>query len=210
MATVYTESFDTTNSSTLGPDLTWTENDGDAQVVSNTCRVVGSAASTIATVDDAGSFTDGYVQAVIGGTDTDSPGVVMRYTDADNCIVAYIGQSAELRVRKYVAAALTQVVFASALGNGTVKLQIIGDALEVFHDGVSKGTADLAGDLPSGKAGICFRSPQASPVSTIDSFELSVEGAAGGGGPVMRLRKQRINAHATLGTFKTGPKFDEI
>lgn len=41
-STTYTESFDQTDSTTLGPDLTWTETLSDLQTVSNQLRTVGA------------------------------------------------------------------------------------------------------------------------------------------------------------------------
>jgi len=44
----WSESFNKTDSTTLGPDQTWTESHGDLQVVNNACRAVSTATMSMA------------------------------------------------------------------------------------------------------------------------------------------------------------------
>jgi hypothetical protein len=68
--TVHTENFNTSNSTTLGPNLTWTETTGDMDVSSNQCRQVsGGSAVSIARAEHDASSVDCYAQVTISGGD---------------------------------------------------------------------------------------------------------------------------------------------
>lgn len=64
MATI-TESFNKADSTTLGPDLTWTEIQGDLQVVSNRVRCVSTGTGCGARADSDLASADHYAQVAI-------------------------------------------------------------------------------------------------------------------------------------------------
>ncbi len=81
-ATVHTESFDTANSDTLGPDQTWTELAGDTDIVSNEAQSQDSGAN-LSRADADLSSDDHYAEFdYVGGTPQAGnglfPGTIVR------------------------------------------------------------------------------------------------------------------------------------
>jgi hypothetical protein len=68
MAQAFRESFNTGDSDTLGPDLTWTELAGDTDIVSNTARSVTLASEVLVRADHDCDTDDMYVTCVIDAT----------------------------------------------------------------------------------------------------------------------------------------------
>lgn len=68
--TTITESFNKADSTTLGPDLTWTETTGNLEVFSNTCRAVAISTLSEARAESDLSSADHYAEIIIAGLDT--------------------------------------------------------------------------------------------------------------------------------------------
>lgn len=66
--TTITESFNTADSDTLGPDLSWTELAGDIDIVSNQARSTTIGSQVLARANSDLSSADHYSQAVIGAS----------------------------------------------------------------------------------------------------------------------------------------------
>lgn len=66
----YTESFNKADSTTLGPDLTWTEVDQDLQVLSNVADIVTTSAICIARAESDNATDNNYAQFTIPSADT--------------------------------------------------------------------------------------------------------------------------------------------
>jgi hypothetical protein len=78
-ATTFTESFDTANSTTLGPDLTWTETVGNLRVNSNRCQVTTEdGALNEARAEHDLSSSNNYTQCVINRGASSSASVSHR------------------------------------------------------------------------------------------------------------------------------------
>lgn len=120
MATI-TESFNTADSDTLGPDLTWTELANDADVVSNACQFQTFGASIRLRADSDLATVDHYAETVISAC-----------TAADS-----IGQSAGPIVRKDSSATLSYY-FARLLRTNTPS-----NVVQLFK--VTAGTAAQIG-----------------------------------------------------------------
>lgn len=93
--TTITENFNTSDGDTLGPDLTWTEAEGDIDIVSNTAEWQGTARSTCRAESDLSS-DDHYAQIEISDTaDTTTCwlGPVARFNPSEtNTYYIYVSQ----------------------------------------------------------------------------------------------------------------------
>jgi len=131
--TILTESFNKADSTTLGPDQTWTEVLGNLQVASNACNVVSAGVAECAgRVESDLSGTDMYCQGdlAVGTTNTSRyAGPSARYASgADTCYQARqlggASGSGTFQLFKVIAGTST------ALGSGSSRAQLATKRLE--------------------------------------------------------------------------------
>jgi hypothetical protein len=189
MATI-TESFNKANADTLGPDLSWTEDAGDFDVVSNKAQDASAGLTHAwARADSDLDSDDHYVEAVLNTSANDSFHGLMCRKDSTSTSTYYMFQfdcgSNLVRVFKRVSGSFTSLANLSATinpsTNYTVKLQVSGSDIECFVDGGSVGTtsdATITGNLRCGLVGFYVTG---GTVCTWDDFEA----ADLGGGPTV-------------------------
>jgi hypothetical protein len=162
--TTLTESFNTADSDTLGPDQTWVEESGDADVVSN--KAVGTAHVVLARVSTNLASDNHYVQAIINnptGVNV-TYGVIARKVGSATQTyylfdTSWLGQT--VRLYRCVAGAFTAVAaeVATTLSSATdylMKFQCIGSNMLTSVDGAAKHTAldaNIVGNLQGGIRG---------------------------------------------------------
>lgn len=192
--TTITESFNTSNSSTLGPNLSWTELIGDMEVSGNQCRQVVAATASQSRADSDLSGTDHYCQVSVvtrGNATGPSTNAVCRKdgTGTNTCYLAGVvdsGSGDSVFFSKFVAGVLTN------LGNGAVTValpQIVritanGSTITATWDGATVGTPATDTSITTGLrcgvrmgGGVTVR-------RVVDSFEAS--DLAGGGHPTIK------------------------
>ena len=184
--TTITEDFNTADSDTLGPDLTWTEIEGDLDVSGNEAATTDLDTDNVARADTDLGDDDHYAQAKCGGASSGGVrklGPMIR-KDSSGTLTYYSGiidvTASRWRVRKEITG--TETIIASKL-NGisndgrTIKVEITGSSLELFNDGTSKiTTTDTA--ISSGlRCGIWGRRGTQQYVA-LDDFEAADPGAA--------------------------------
>lgn len=179
-----TESFNTANSSTLGPDLTWTETETGLEVSSNRARInKGGFTNAEARAEhDLDSDTDQYVQCVTYGATGDSnrrTHLHLRMSASDRtCYAArFRGNGTNLFIVSIVkhdsSGAATSVVGDSAstayTDGQTIRFEVEGTALRAYINGslVVSGTDASIASGP--RAGFSLREINA--VHSIDDFE---------------------------------------
>lgn len=177
-STTITESFNTADSPTLGPDLAWTELAGDADVVSNQCANITGTSEIRA--DSPLSMDDHYSQAlIVTFASPNGGGMLVRFPNT-GAFTWYMGDyypgSATYRLYKRIDGAWTELAFLSEVspGNGwTAKTEIDGSALAFFKDGVSKVTA-----TDTAITGFLYMGARISSGTVIDNFEAGDLGVA--------------------------------
>ena len=186
--TTITESFNTANSGTLGPDLPWTELRGDMEIVNNEAKWV-SATPAVARADSNLSSDDHYAQVLLPAAGRGS-GVACRVADANNMYLPYIGPGSQTRshIAKYVGGTLTtflNVAKSPAWANGdTLKGESDGSKHTIYFNGSQEGQATdtaLTGTLTAGIA--LYLAGR-----TLDNFEAA--DLAAGGIAVLRRRME--------------------
>lgn len=176
-STTITESFNTGDSDTLGPDLSWTELSGDADVVSNQCKF--SVATTIARADADLSSDDHYCQfSFVGPTPGNWNISALVRKDSSTTLTYYqavllASSSPAVYIQKRVGGANTN------LGNSANLTLSLPDVLKMYADGstLSGWWAGLkvVGDLTdtaitsNTRCGIAVYSPSVQVI--IDAFE---------------------------------------
>lgn len=181
MATV-TESFNQADSTTLGPDLTWTETGGNLQTVSNEVQPVNAAntqePTELARADSDLDGADHYAEAVCSataGSGNRVAGVCVRYASAaDSCYWAGINSDKGIRIFRRVTGTNTQIAEDAGVdysgADHTIRLEVEGTALTMYIDDVEVLSATDS-TLTSGvRCGIGCGSNVADRVS-IDAFE---------------------------------------
>lgn len=119
--TTITESFDTADSDTLGPDLTWTEIIGDIDVVSNVASHISTGIRSQARADSDLSSDDHYAQIDVV-THNNNPAVVTgsaaRFQSADATTQTFYTMAGvklsgsgtqDVRLRKIVSSTITDI-----------------------------------------------------------------------------------------------------
>lgn len=145
MATI-TESFNKADSTTLGPDLTWTEIQGDLQVVSNRVRCVSTGTGSAARADSDLASADHYAQVAIRvNTTTGHGGGPFVRKDSSATVTFYmLWIDYNISVHrytfyKYVSGTLTAIGATTNLGSyalGDVfKLSVSGTTLSGYQNG---------------------------------------------------------------------------
>ena len=203
--TTITESFNKADSDTLGPDLSWTEIAGDADVVSNQYRTTTTANPVYARANSDLSSDDHYAQAVAGANDDASHygGVIFR-KDSTATLTFYFTSMAwgedRSRLYKKVADADTELGFVSrTFSSGTTyttKGQADGSTIKALIGGVedvSVTDTAITGNLRCG-----LGSYVGSGYVTFDSFE-AADLTGGGGGSIVPLVMHRRRMMARAG-----------
>jgi hypothetical protein len=179
--TVHTESFDKAPSTTLGPDLSWTEASGDLQVVNQKCTNVNLGETNRARADSDLATSDNYAQAVIrvdNLTSTIVLGVCCRYaTLTDTCYMAQAVPILDIvRLYKVESGVLEQIGSNTAHDfaantDYTLKVQAVGTTIKVFVDGVEK-MSETDGDIATGlRGGVAIYDDTSTDDGTINNFE---------------------------------------
>lgn len=182
--TSISESFNTGDSDTLGPDLSWTELVGDIDIVSNAASGTGDgtcarADSTLATADH---FAQADVSVTGGDLTADQVGVMTR-KDNSATITYYAGLAdyvnGSARINKYVSGSLSGLSNDAATTSGTIvlKMTAVGTSLEVFYGGVSKSSITDSAIGGNTYVGITTRTINSTAIW--DAFEAADIAAAG-------------------------------
>ena len=149
--TTITESFNKANSDILGPDLSWTELAGDIDVVSNKAQSTTLGGQAIARADSDLATDDHYAQAIVDAseeTNTAAPQVFCR-KDSTTAITFYLFlinyNDDTIQIYEVTTGSFTllgsAISFTLTAGTPvTLRGSVDGSSLEVFIDGVSKGT----------------------------------------------------------------------
>lgn len=193
--TTITESFDTADSTTLGPDLSWTEGESAnvAQVVSNQVAFFGASLHRWARANSDLSSDDHYAQLTVtaGGTggSVRLAGVITRKDDTTtkSYYAGYLHNSANVMLYKLVAGTATQLGSTTAITFSlpqVLKQTANGSTIDLDWDGVNKiSVTDTAvtGNLRCGLG--CNLSSSGITVQPAgDNFEAADLGGGGGGG----------------------------
>lgn len=189
--TTITESFNTSDGDTLGPDLTWAEVDGDWDIVSNQAAMVSNFGSTMrdARAESDLSSTDHYAQAthIIGSR---IGGVCTRFASAAE--TAYIGYTRVVHgsngicnVSKVVAGTLTSLADSSTHNNATaftIRSESNGSTIRTLHDGAEEASLTDTSITSGTRCGLAGYDPTGSGSSDplLDAFEAGDLGAATG------------------------------
>lgn len=198
--TTITESFNTSDGDTLGPDLTWTEVDGDWDIVSNAAELISNfgdvdrcarAEHDLASADHYAQVS--ILQSVLGS----DAGVCVRFASAAETFYAgaWYGTpfAGTYTIWKVVAGTRTSLATLSEAATlpFTIRLEVEDDGsgnadLTLYKDGVSKVTytdssSPIAGNT---RCGIYGYDPTGSGTSSprLDAFEAGDLGGGGGGG----------------------------
>lgn len=195
--TTITESFNTANSDLLGPDLTWTEVDGDWDIVSNAAELISNFGSTsrCARAEHDLASADHYAEAtVLQNTGGGHAGVCVRFASAAETYYAGThdtGSSGSLNIFKVVAGTRsTLTTLTSAGARGVVKLEVEDNGpdvdLRLYLDGVLKlsytdSSSPITGNT---RCGIYGYDPTGGGTTSprIDSFKAEDLGGGGGSG----------------------------
>ena len=157
----FTESFNTGDSDTLGPDQSWTELEGDIDIVSNRCQSIASR--PVARCDTALNSDDHYAQADIYDSGSADYGLLIR-KDGTGTLTHYQATvedgASKINRHKRIAGGFTAL---GAIGSvtwssgDTLKWQADGSSISVYQNEVEKGTTitdtDITGNLYTGITG---------------------------------------------------------
>jgi len=133
--TAFTESFNKANSTTLGPDLTWTETLGDLQVLNNQFAGLTGGSDNWARAEHDVSSSDHYAQVVVAvlGVDPGDLGPIARYSaSAVTFYTAILQDSGGLRSATWKAIAGTPTNIGTNTDPDTYN---VGDVIRVLCNG---------------------------------------------------------------------------
>lgn len=184
--TTITESFDKADSSTLGPDLSWTELQNDFTIVSNKANYVTNNTAGYARADSALSSDNHYAQVVINFSGAFSYPGVMGRKDSSSTLTFYwalIHPDTNYNYGKTVAGVGTNfgsTRAADSAGTHTLKIEMNGSLINAYMDSVAVdgGTTDptpITGNLYTGIAQFYWL---VGSTATWDNFIASDLGAA--------------------------------
>ena len=177
---VFTESFNKADSTTLGPDLTWAEANGNLQVLSNQADIVTTASNNFAVSTTEASTDNNYGQAVITGTDTTSTtrwSVTCR--GATDNTTTYMGSQGDLTTVDNTGlyswlVGITLTLIASSThtkaANDVIKVSANGSSIAFAFNGTNNITQTDTTWTTGKRCGIVTRAA-ATGRSTLDSFE---------------------------------------
>jgi hypothetical protein len=140
--TTITESFNKADSGTLGPDLTWTELNGNIDIVSNKAQSTTLGSFVAARADSDLSGTDQYAQAVVNASEetaTAQVGCLCRKTSGATSTFYWADGEFDtnlVRLLKRVSGTNTTLGTSSktltAGTPGTVKVEAVGSAIKAY------------------------------------------------------------------------------
>lgn len=174
----YTESFNTADSDTLGPDLTWDELIGDWDIVGNAAQCQGGANDCFVRADHDAGTADQYVEAVVSGTTTDAldrGGVTLQEQSASSTTatnyVAFIRGDGLLVLEETTSGSGTELANASpGYTSGTlIRMERRGSGLVVKYGGTTYITTSDA-SLTANRRGGMYGKLAASPIIKIDQW----------------------------------------
>lgn len=201
VGSVYTESFNTSNSDTIGPDLTWSEIDGDMDIESNRLRLTGTGSGGLSYVraqhDTAGD--DQYAQFDLevlnprSGGSYSQVGVCARHSSSAISSYMWFIQRSDVplwqdKLRKTVTGTRSDLTSAETLSAPTLpiemKLTVIGTTLKGYVDDaeidtVTDSTFSGSGNRRAGVYAYVPATPTA-PYIAVDNFEFGDNPVAGG------------------------------
>ena len=177
-STTITESFNTGDSSTLGPDLSWTEINGDWEIVSNQVRADGITAISLARADSDLSSADHYGQLIVValGVSSIRLGASARVQTADGTTVtayyADLRNNDELELEKVIGGTDTGLASTAQTVSlpDTVKVEINGSTLKSYFNGSEVDSVTDTGITGNLRAGLMTRT-FLTAVADGDSFE---------------------------------------
>jgi hypothetical protein len=183
MADTYTESFNTANGTTLGPDLTWTEVAGDWAIHTNRAQKASGTPSIVRAEVDLES-DDHYAEIVIDSPGADGVGVFLR--QAGDTTQTYYGVqvfSGTWNTFKYIAGVYASIgvntTGVPAVQGDVLRLSIVGDQITRSLNGVEQDVATDSDITEGHYAGMWGWSGN----SFIQNFEMGnfIEEASSGG-----------------------------
>jgi hypothetical protein len=191
--TTLTENFNTSNGTTLGPTLTWTEVVGDWAIDSNNAILNTTATSASARAESDLATSDHYAQVVVVDLDSPSDGTAIvggacaRFAAAAETY--YTGQlykfppgSDSARTQKVVAGSLTTIGSETAItfaANDTVKIECNGSSIKRYYNGSLQDTATDSAITGNVRCGLFGFSSGAANFPRLDSFEAADLGGGG-------------------------------
>ena len=180
-STTITESFNTADSTTLGPDLSWTEITANLwEVVSNQVKdETGVTTLKMARADSDLSSADHYGQLIVAslGSGTSRIGAAARVqTDDTTTITAYyanLRNNDELELEKIINGTDTGLNSTAQTVTlpDTVKVEINGSTLKSYFNGTEVASVTDTGITGYLRAGITARNSSGSTVAAGDDFE---------------------------------------
>lgn len=185
--TTITETFNTANSSTLGPNLTWVEYTANAAtdrftIVSNTCRVIeldvdgGSSARAESDLSSADHYAQVVIAAIGSTTQNKQIGACCRFSASAQ--THYLARALQTNdtfgICKIVAGTLTALGSAVSqvpAASGIVRLTCNGSSIKSTYSGVDKETITDTAITTGTRCGIFGYSANTLGDADLDSFE---------------------------------------
>ena len=214
----YTESFNTANSTTLGPDLSWTETNGDLQIVTNRVGIVSTGVSNRARADSDMATDDNYAQITIVDADTTSTnrwGVACRFSSsADTCYVAFHGDGASVNntlLQTVEAGTVTEQSTGThtKATNDVLRIEAIGSQIIFYINGVANITVTSTAITTGKRGGIGLRANTTGLVF-LDNFVTGDLALASGHGDIANTGQAPatvafvVDGHGDVATVGTG------
>jgi hypothetical protein len=193
-AALYKESFNKANSSTLGPDLTWTKLDGDMEVLSNRCRFVNATGSNFP------GFAIAKINATMPSSDMavevemyDVSGTVRIMARGDGSLGTCYAASRGLTTRKIeviingsVSTLVSETSLSSPNSGSTLKLTVKGSTIRLYEDGILR----LSTTNSTISSGLTCGIGLEGSGTTVDNFSASnLNGVPAGGTSNISLKK---------------------
>lgn len=185
MATI-TESFNKADSSTLGPDLTWTELTGDTQIVGNRARCVSTYSGSANRADSDLASANHYAQIAVyidGSDDGRGAGPIVRKDSSATltCYLLWVDVASAGNFRytfyKVVGGSFTAIGSSTSVtvASGDVfRLSADGTTLSAYKNGTLLGTQTDSSISTGTRCGFRLYSGGGTPTVTaveIDNFE---------------------------------------
>ena len=207
--TTITESFDKADSDTLGPDLSWTELEGDWDVVTNAAQTVGTAnlQQQTARADSDLSSTDHYAQCTLLN--------IVNTTEVNRGLIARKDSSATLtyynvdvrdggagtdswRTFKRVGGTFTAIgtnTTVNAVANDVLKIECNGSTITRYRNGASQDAATDSAISTGTRCGLSgFRTSGGVAGARVDDWSAADLAAAGLSIPVAMHNYRRRRA----------------
>ena len=214
-----TESFDTANSTTLGPDLSWTEVTGNAGVTSNQAENYSAAAGRMKATTDL-STSDNYAQAVLktpsgGSLYYVDCGVICRYSGSAGTDTGYLAWldsniGPQDHIDKIVTGTRTTLAdlnFPSGSG-GTVddvwKVSAVGSTIAFAVNGTQVLSVTDTAITTGTRCGFQLRHTSAANRAAIDNFEAGDIATTPGIGPIRKFVSRQVPYVRSPGAFARG------